>query len=121
MANASKNQIALRRKWVKALRSGKYKQTQSKLFDGKGYCCLGVLCKVAGVKPVKNKLDFFEFMKQEDCLPATIRKQIGLNTDYGQYNVYESLATDNDNGLTFKQIADIIESQPEGLFRSKGI
>jgi hypothetical protein len=28
--------------WVKALKSGKYKQTTEQLYDGKGFCCLGV-------------------------------------------------------------------------------
>ena len=32
-------------KWVKALRSGKYKQTREALQDKDGYCCLGVACK----------------------------------------------------------------------------
>ena len=36
--------------WIKALRSGKYKQTYSVLSDSKArYCCLGVLCEVAGL------------------------------------------------------------------------
>lgn len=30
--------------WVKALRSGKYRQTKSALHTDAGYCCLGVLC-----------------------------------------------------------------------------
>jgi hypothetical protein len=33
-------------KWIAALRSGKYPQTQNRLQDKKGYCCLGVACKV---------------------------------------------------------------------------
>lgn len=47
-------------KWVKALRSGEYKQTQGSLQHTKevhegpeGFCCLGVLCDVA----VKEGLD----------------------------------------------------------------
>lgn len=35
------------RKWVDALRSGKYQQTTGKLSDGQAYCCLGVACEVA--------------------------------------------------------------------------
>ena len=34
---------AIKKRWLKALRSGKYKQAQGKLYDGKDYCCLGVL------------------------------------------------------------------------------
>lgn len=37
--------------WVQALRSGEYKQCKGTLHDGDGYCCLGVLLKVAGVEP----------------------------------------------------------------------
>jgi len=36
--------------WVKALRSGDYRQTQRKLSDGEGgFCCLGVLCEAKGL------------------------------------------------------------------------
>jgi hypothetical protein len=36
--------------WLDALRSGDYGQTKEQLGDGKGnYCCLGVLCEVAGI------------------------------------------------------------------------
>lgn len=36
--------------WLDALRSGDYGQTQEQLADDKGnYCCLGVLCELAGV------------------------------------------------------------------------
>lgn len=35
----------IKRKWVAALESGEYKQTQNRLYDPatKGFCCLGVL------------------------------------------------------------------------------
>jgi hypothetical protein len=36
--------------WTAALRSGGYGQAQERLADGYGnYCCLGVLCEVAGL------------------------------------------------------------------------
>lgn len=40
----------LKADWVKALRSGEFEQARELLTDGKGYCCLGVLCKVAGLQ-----------------------------------------------------------------------
>jgi hypothetical protein len=39
---------AVKAKWLKALRSGKYNQTKGQLKDETGYCCLGVLCEVKG-------------------------------------------------------------------------
>lgn len=40
----------LKAKWLEALRSGKYEQGRGALLDGGKYCCLGVLCEVAGLK-----------------------------------------------------------------------
>ena len=42
----------LKAKWVKALRSGKYEQGRYMLRHNNEYCCLGVLCRVAGVRIV---------------------------------------------------------------------
>ena len=43
-----KKQKANLKKWIKALRSGKYKQTKDTLCNDKrnSFCCLGVLCDV---------------------------------------------------------------------------
>lgn len=39
----------LKRKWIKALRSGEYDQTQGALCDGgTSFCCLGVLVNIQG-------------------------------------------------------------------------
>lgn len=40
----------LKSKWVEALRSGKYEQGRASLRSGGKYCCLGVLCAVAGLE-----------------------------------------------------------------------
>lgn len=40
----------LKAKWLEALRSGKYQQCQGTLYNGEGYCCLGVLQMVADGK-----------------------------------------------------------------------
>jgi hypothetical protein len=41
----------IKRKWVKALRSGRYQQAQSELkTENNTYCCLGVLCNVVGAR-----------------------------------------------------------------------
>lgn len=38
----------LKRKWVEALRSGKYQQGKSALRCEDQFCCLGVLCDISG-------------------------------------------------------------------------
>lgn len=42
----------LKTKWIAALRSGEFEQAQGELHDARNdsYCCLGVLCKVAGAE-----------------------------------------------------------------------
>lgn len=37
-----------RMKWAEALESGKYSQCNSELFNGSGYCCLGVWERING-------------------------------------------------------------------------
>ena len=46
MKFTKKQQKANRKKWVAALRSGKYKQGKGQLYDNldEKYCCLGVAC-----------------------------------------------------------------------------
>lgn len=39
-----------KKRWLKALRSGEYKQGVGYLKNGDEFCCLGVLCDLAGVR-----------------------------------------------------------------------
>lgn len=41
---------ALKQKWVDALKSGEFRQTTGVLAKDDCYCCLGVLCTVAGAQ-----------------------------------------------------------------------
>lgn len=45
----------LKTKWIKALRSGKYKQGSGRLKKGNTYCCLGVLAAIQGAKFVEGE------------------------------------------------------------------
>jgi hypothetical protein len=96
-----KKEIA--KKWVKALRSGRYKQVEGRLGSPRlGYCCLGVLCKV-GRK---------EFSEQDGCLREEIVAWAGMKSDNGDLPVkgYKSLVVLNDDRhFNFKAIADVIE------------
>jgi hypothetical protein len=96
------------KKWVKALRSGKYKQTKKTLKDENGYCCLGVLCSI--VKP-KKRWTYFS------TLPDFVTKKVGMINigGVGYYGEDKNLANRNDFGDSFEQIADIIEKEWEKL------
>lgn len=41
------DKVKLARKWIKALRSGKYEQGNGHLLNKGKYCCLGVLCEIS--------------------------------------------------------------------------
>lgn len=103
-------------RWLKALRSGRYKQATSRLKYDKSYCCLGVLCRVEKFGKFKLKslnniyndkhyvLIFDNNQMVEGTLPENFRKNLrisGLEQDV--------LIKQNDSGSNFKEIADWIE------------
>jgi len=102
-------------RWVDALRSGKYQQTTGTLHNGKGYCCLGVLCDVVGEEFVRVGT-FYLCLGSKATLPDNICKMVDLKYDLGEYDWGQhSLASDNDGGATFEEIANFIEKRWEEL------
>ena len=141
-------------KWVKALRSGKYKQGVGYLCQvnskGKKHCCLGVLTemyqaeqKAKKKKVIPNKvscvyvedstatsgLKLLEVVKYgggeyaAEGLPVAVRRWAGIEGRFGELfdvgldgvGVYESLSRMNDEGHSFKKIANFIEKNYENL------
>jgi hypothetical protein len=127
------------KKWVQALRSGKFKQGTGTLkqFNSKGdaqHCCLGVLCELYNKEMKKNKkktlsekvidgCDFAygatRFDRKSDDLPKLVREWAGMNNSLGTFTdssgELNTLADLNDCGKKFKTIADIIEKNYEVL------
>lgn len=119
-------------KWVKALRSGKFKQGRSYLRaetrDEDGYicdvkhCCLGVLGEVNGVdfdktceSEVLNKSHKKLGLKDEEGKVVVRRKDMFGDYDYKEMPIkiarreFNSLAEANDRGISFRRIATWIE------------
>lgn len=100
---------ALVREWVKALRSGEYRQRHGQLRRGDAYCCLGVAADVA-IKTGKTPLRWEGDGLNDDRSFLSIRDPdlqdaLGIN---GRQNCLTNL---NDNeGATFPVIADWIET-----------
>lgn len=111
---------AAAKKWVKALRSGKYQQTRHTLKDQDGYCCLGVGADLYRKAKKINCLK--EFTKHESMLSPRIKEWLGLQTDHGafcndgHYGASSLIDMNDDNEKSFKDIATLIEREPEGLF-----
>lgn len=114
-------------KWIEALRSGRYKQGKNMLRSGDKLCCLGVLCEIAvqdGViappslyDPTEGRYAYGPYAATE-ALPESVWRWAGLQEgvpswpydrhreDYGRVGMPSD---DNDNGMSFTDIADKIE------------
>jgi len=122
----------IKTKWVAALRSGEYEQTEGVLRNGNGYCCLGVLCdiysKETGVEWfVPNDYGDCTIHGHDGTLPVEVRLWAAIPHDVGafvavskSYDEGEKTIVDHSLSLTelndswsynFHQIADVIEQQ----------
>lgn len=108
----------LKRKWIKALRSGKFRQGNGDLYHNRTHCCLGVLARVQGATLKGGCL----ILKGEDVRSGEINdKNELLSSKYAaglRENTQMHLADMNDGsnkylGLrkNFAQIADYIEKK----------
>lgn len=84
-------------KWIAALRSGRYEQTQSQLKDSfgksKSYCCLGLACQIGRVKQVKVGHNYHFGSAQVAMLPpAEFAQWLGFDPYSVErtFNEYES-------------------------------
>lgn len=130
-----KDKKKIRARWVKMLRSGKYKQGQGKLHQttpgGDMFCCLGVLCELAvkcGV--VTETVDTtypdyhcHNYGNQINFLPSEVVSWSGLLSRSGQCSLPTNcshLSTLNDQGTSFEKIADLIEKEDSYFVEANG-
>ncbi len=113
----------IKAKWVAALRSGEYEQTQGQLREetigGKtSFCCLGVLCnlhaqshpKIAATQSLHDT-----YLGHHADLPLQVVKWAGLHNEGGAEVVINGekspLWDHNDNGVSIERLASAIEAQ----------
>ena len=89
----------LRQQWIEALESGKYPQGRFFLKNRGLYCCLGVLCEVAGLKG-QEKEGITSYDGDSRSISTDLCHSVGLRA--GQQI---DLASLNDSGASFKYIA----------------
>lgn len=110
----SKMNPKLKKKWLAALRSGKYRRGLAQLKDGNRYCCLGVLCEVSGQR----------FDGDDTFLPERVAALTGVtertqevlaSINDGDYDAFQKRQYGpikryrEDRGAPFSSIADFIE------------
>lgn len=122
--------------WTTALRSGEFRQGRGKLvtISPSGvarHCCLGVLCELAVREGVVERIVREDALGDKhvafavpghvhdiNYLPYAVQQWAGLSsrnprvgTELDAYGGRPTLASSNDTGKTFAQIADIIETE----------
>lgn len=112
--------------WIAALRSGDYKQSQHELYDGNGYCCLGVAYKLFHgnmdahmAKPdgrSENLTDYPEVVNAFGFRGPNgdFSKVIGLGFMRG--NAVTFIGLNDRKGMTFSEIADLAEKHRDIVF-----
>lgn len=112
--------------WVGALRSGTYEQTKGTLTDGKGYCCLGVLCDLARKAGVGKweigKDDAWRMDDYAGNLPPVVQEWAGLEANpvlmdepcgcgtSGCTSKTRATVVNDELNWSFEQIADAVEA-----------
>ncbi len=124
----------IKKKWIKALESDKYKQGYRALKKDEGFCCLGVLCdlhreetKSSDWKSLELRNLQYEYLFERGHLPKAVMEWAGLDSsnpivfakdhkcmmpanDFRNDGIIERPISEfNDNGYTFKDIAKIIK------------
>lgn len=110
--------------WLDALRSGKYKQGKQKMHNEvyDTYCCLGVLQKCISGEIVMQKstspyrefeeVPSMDWLKKHNIQLFDMFERLGNNPYIGEFGRNISELND-DVGMSFSQIADVIEQNIE--------
>ena len=112
----------VKQKWITALRSGEYMQTCGRLRYEDSYCCLGVLTDLYD-KDIQSEnswnegdgLGHYCYIADgnitEGALPPSVMQWAGLKEENPLVGDYRLAFLNDNEGLDFKQLADIIEKE----------
>ena len=112
--------LNIKARWADALRGGDFKQGQGTLKNKSDlHCCLGVLCELHRLAQQGGEwvsLDdggkVFSYDGQHSVPSRSVREWAGLEGYSPPVHLSDdSLANMNDRGMTFAEIADIIEEK----------
>jgi hypothetical protein len=103
----------VKKKWIAALRSGKWTQGRWRLgrmkSSGREHCCLGVLCELAAVEGVAKigvDGDTWTYDLRTTNLPERVTNWANLSLESEHVGTLIGM---NDSGEPFTKIADYIE------------
>ena len=103
----------IKKQWVEALRSGIYEQGRYWLRHEDEFCCLGVLCDLhaqATNREWEVYNDVGIYLGCDEILPSEVVKWAGLDNDDPFIHEQKTSSYNDDKGLDFDQMSDLIES-----------
>lgn len=99
------------KKWVAALRSGKYTQTTGQLSRRGSFCCLGVACEVFGATFTErgDRASYKDGDTEyaDDYMPPLLADELGLSED----DQKRFVRMNDSEKYSFSAIADFIEGK----------
>jgi len=106
------------KRWIKALRSGKYKQTSGKLQDTDGFCCLGVACELFNKSNTIDECGHIEgyMPDQQNNSPkwlCNINEDLNKRTKYptdSSFFGYDLPEMNDKKKSSFDEIADLLQA-----------
>lgn len=115
---------------VAALRSGRYVQAREALHTPQGFCCLGVACEISGLGRWVEVPDDRRLRQrfligtspvgETSVLPKDVVDYYGFSNEMGSFRDscgdQQELTELNDNGTSFRKIADLIEAHSATMF-----
>ena len=101
----------LKEKWLAALESGEFKKATGQLREGPAYCCLGVLCVVAGLPLTADGMSILGVGPDEGYKP--LRELITGDPEFGVGDPIHALIDLNDNSFNrdWKAVAAYIREK----------
>jgi hypothetical protein len=106
----------LRDKWIAALRGGKYKQAKGALRTDLGHCCMGVLCDLIDPNAWSDKDAAGFYVWGDDRVSSNL--PIDMQAKLKAKKHADWLPSLNDRGMSFEEIADLIESDDEEAMKA---
>ena len=91
------------KKWLEDLRSGQFKQGKKYLFDGVGYCCLGLACVSAGMEGMEIDHERRSFGQRHSVYDLPLEMQELLGCISGPEVPLADL-TDEDRGVIMSEL-----------------
>jgi len=100
----------IKKQWVEALRSGKYKQGRRWLRHTDLFCCLGVLCDLHAQATNHDWDNLENYLDCGEVLPEEVVRWAGLDDDDPFVNKGRVSYYNDSKQLNFDEMADLIES-----------